>query len=433
MARLALVQPAEPEHRRGGARRGEPRRDNHTGSVTRRTRKGKVQWVARWPVPPEVRACGWVERVAPSEREAKAKLKELRREHEHGVFTPGGEQPLAAYLDWWLDTSVRPHRTPKTVVGYETNVRRHIVPRLGEVALARLARADVQRLVNELAAAGLAARTVRYAHATLRAALTDAVDDGLVAANVAARVKLPAIAKQEARALTEEQVGLLLAAVRGHRLEALYALVLALGPREGELCGLRWRDVDLARGRLTIAEQIYRADGRLHTRPTKGHRSRPLVLPPVIVEALRRHRERQAEERLLADDRWEEHGLAFPSGRGTPLQPRNLLRHFQETIARINTRREEEARRAGVAPPAPLPRWTFHELRHTAASLMLARGVPLKVVQEILGHRQLSLTADTYSHLYDSAREDAAARMDELLRRLAGASPDDGEGQERER
>jgi integrase len=169
----------------------------------------------------------------------------------------------------------------------------------------------------------------------------------------------------------------------------------------------------------------------LHTRATKGHRSRPLVLPPVAVEALRRHRERQAEERLLADDRWQEHGLVFPSSRGTPLQPRNLLRHFQETIARINKAREEEARRAGAAPPAPLPRWTFHELRHTAASLMLAQGIPLKVVQEILGHRQLSLTADTYSHLYDSAREDAAVRIDGLLRRLIDRIPDVAADEER--
>lgn len=429
MAQLARVQP-EPERRRGGARQGEPRRDNHTGSVTKRTRHGRTQWIARWPVLPEVRACGWVERVAPTEREAKAKLKELRREYERGVFTPGGEQALAAYLDWWLDTSVRPHRTPKTVVGYETNVHRHIAPRLGDIALARLTRADVQRLVNDLAVGGLAARTVRYAHAVLRAALTDAVDHGFVVANVAARVKLPAIARQEARPLTDEQVGLVLAAVRGHRLEALYTLVLALGPREAELCGLRWRDVDLERGRVTIAQQVYRAAGRLHTRATKSHRNRPLVLPPVAVEALRRHRERLADERLLADDRWQEHGLVFPSSRGTPLQPRNLLRHFQETITRINTRREGEARRAGVAPPAPLPRWTFHELRHTAASLMLAQGIPLKVVQEILGHSQLSLTADTYSHLYDSAREDAATRMDSLLRRLAGGPPDESAAHE---
>jgi integrase len=437
MARLALV-PFAPEPRRGGARKGEPRRDNHTGSVTRRVRRGKVQWVARWPVPPAVRACGWVERVAATEREAKLKLKELRAEHERGRFTPGAEQPLADYLGWWLETNIVPHCSPETAVDYEVNVRRHIVPRLGRLTLAALARADVQAWVNDLRATGCrrvvrgeeivgcGPRAVQYAHATLRAALNDAIDYGFLAVNPAARVRLPPPARHEARALTVAQADAVLAAVRGHRHAALYALVIALGLREAEVCGLRWADVDLERGRLPIRQTAYRAGGRLHVKATKCRRARPLVLPPTIVAALRRHRARQAEERRLMDDRWRERGLVFPSRVGTDLLPRQLLRHFQETLERINRERRRAWAEAGRGePPDLLPRFTFHELRHTAASLLHAQGVGLKAASEILGHAEVGPTADTYSHLYDEARADAAGRMEEQPRRLDIIPPEE--------
>ena len=176
-------------------------------------------------------------------------------------------------------------------------------------------------------------------------------------------------------------------------------MVLALGLRQGEALGLRWTDVDLERGTLRVQKQLQRIDGKLQLTEPKTERSRrTIALPGFALDALRGHRVRQLEERLVAGEQWQDHGLVFPSTNGTPLDPRNMVRQVHELLDR-----------------AGLPRKRFHDLRHTCATLLLVQGADLRVVMDVLGHSQISLTANTYQHVVESLKRDAADRMQALF------------------
>lgn len=302
---------------------------------------------------------------------------------------------VAGYLERWLAEIVKPKRRASTYRGYNVNVRRHIVPALGSVPLTKLTPLQVQRLLNDLERTGLSARTAQYVHATLRVALKQALRWGLVVRNVATLVDAPVLNRAEVQPLTPETAKQLLAAVAGDRLQALYSVAMALGLRRGEALGLRWEDVDLEQRRqLHIRVQLQRVTGQgLQLVDVKTASSRRVLdLPDPIVVALIAHRERQRFERRAAG--WQEHGLVFTTTIGTPIETGNLWRSYHRLLAQ-----------------AGLPSARFHDLRHTAASLLLAQGCELWEVSRILGHSGLQITSDTYAHLYPQARRAAADRM----------------------
>ncbi len=169
--------------------------------------------------------------------------------------------------------------------------------------------------------------------------------------------------------------------------------------RRGEALGLRWTDVDLDTSTLKVRTSLQRVDGRLQLVEPKTARSRrTIALPQSAIIALRHHRVRQLQERLLAGQRWHDTGMVFTTTIGTPLDPRNVYRHFQRALAE-----------------AGLPQKRFHDLRHTCATLLLAQGVHPRGVMDILGHSQIALTMDTYSHVIPALQREAAGRMDALL------------------
>ena len=212
------------------------------------------------------------------------------------------------------------------------------------------------------------------------------------------------------RPLDTDQARAFLAAAGEHRLGALFSVALACGLRLGEATGLRWADVDLEAGRLEIRQQLQRVGKRLEFQPLKTAKSRrTLSLPEVCVAALRKYRTRQLEERLKAGERWSDTGLVFTTqvykpGKkvnvkiGAGLDPRNVSRVL-----------------ANLLEAAKLPKIRFHDLRHSAASLLIAAGVELVEVSQLLGHSELRLTADTYSHLQTQTAARAARRMDAIL------------------
>ncbi|MDP9367447.1 MAG: site-specific integrase [Chloroflexota bacterium] len=332
-------------------------------------------------------------------REVAEKLKVVLREQQQGLPVALERQTVAQFLHRWLEDVVGPSVRPRTSESYAQLVRLHLVPTLGRHQLNKLEPQHVQAMMNRKLESGLSPRTVQYIRAVLRRALGQALKWGLVARNVATLVDPPRSRRQPIRPLTPVQGRMLLEAARGDRLEALYRVALSLGLRIGEALGLRWDDVDLERGVLRISSALQRVGGKLQLVEPKSTQSRrTLALPVALIAALKIHRVRQLQERLASGDRWQDSGHIFTTTIGTPLEPRNATRAFKAMLV-----------------AAGLPDIRFHDLRHSCASLLVAQGIHPRVVMETLGHSQISLTMNTYAHVFADAQREAAATMDCLF------------------
>ena len=313
----------------------------------------------------------------------------------------GTELTVGAFLESWLTEVARVTVRPRTYVSYRYVVGLHLTPALGGIALASLSPADVQTFLNAKSTSGLSPRTVGYLRGVLRGALGHAERTDLVTRNVARLARPPRLPRRRVSPLSVEQVRAFVAAILGDRLEALYLVALGVGLRQGEILGLRWSEVDLEGGTLTVRHALARIDGRLELVEPKSVTSRRVVpLPAFVRDALVAHRHHQAAEPLplrpTPPDPFAD--LVFVTTHGTPLDGITITRRFQRILA-----------------AAGLPRQRFHDLRHACASLLLAQGVPARVVMETLGHSEISLTLNTYSHVMPSVGREAAERMDQLL------------------
>ena len=308
---------------------------------------------------------------------------------------------VGEYMNRWLYDVAKQRTRPMTWRGYEHLVRMHILPTLGRVRLAKLTPQHVHSLVAHKTREGrLAPRTVQYMHSVLRAALNQAIRWRMVHYNAAALVSAPRGARLEPKVLTPEEARRLLESARGDRLEALYSVALALGLRQGEALGLKWSDVDLDAGILRVRRAAQRIPHQgtqlVETKTVRSRRT--LVMPPVVISALRSHRARQNLERLAAGERWIDNDLVFASQLGTLADGPNITHRFQRLL-----------QKAGLRP------MRFHDLRHACASLLLVQGVHPRVVMETLGHSQISLTMNTYSHVLPALQREAADKMEALL------------------
>ena len=259
----------------------------------------------------------------------------------------------------------------------------------------------MQALLARKSASGLSAQSVRHVRTILRIALNQAIKWELVTRNAAALTIAPRLERKRFRCLSPDEARQLLDAAQGNRLEGVFSAALALGLRMGEILGLRWQgDVDLDGGTLRVNQAIYRIKGKglVASEPKTERSRRTLFLPDTVLRALRAHRLRQLQERLAAGSRWQNSGLVFTSSIGTALEPRNLFRSFKAQLRK-----------------ADLPDVRFHDLRRSAASLLLAQGVPMRAVMEVLGHSSISTTADIYSHVMPAMMRDVADKMDAIL------------------
>jgi integrase len=333
------------------------------------------------------------------------KLRKVLADLDSGAVFDAENLTLSEYLDRWLEGSVKGSVWHTTYRDYAGHVRNHIAPELGRLKLAKLTSAHVQALYRKKIDSGLSPRTVNYIHATLHKALEQAVKWRLVPYNVSDGATKPRQEKRETEALTIEQVYAFLETARkaGDRFEALYAVAALTGMRPGELLALRWRDL-LLDGPEPVA-RLQRSlskgpDGPVFKR-TKTEKGRSVSLLPEAVEALKRHRKRQAEERLKYSGLWEDHDLVFPSQKGTPMMWTNLTkRNFKPLLE-----------------DAGLPQTVrFYDLRHTFATWMCEQGENPKIVQEILGHSQITHTMDTYSHVTPNMQREAFARLGKRLK-----------------
>ena len=300
------------------------------------------------------------------------------------------EQPLAR----------KPRLRPKSFVSYKQLTEQHLVPTIGKIELAKLTPQDVQELLNEIVKKGLSARTAQYVRAVLRRALNQALKWGLVARNVAALVDPPRIVRHEVQPFAVEEIKELLGLFEQNRLGALYLLALTHGLRQGEALGLRWEDVDLKKKELRVRQTLQWVDGEWQfVEPKTKQSRRGFALTEQIVKALRKHRKVQLEERLLAGGDWKEYGLVFTTRSGKPLDGVNVTRDFKRLLKR-----------------GKLPMRRFHDLRHTTASLLLYQKVHPRVVMDLLGHSEIRVTMDLYSHVAPVLQREAADEMDALLK-----------------
>ncbi len=334
-------------------------------------------------------------------REAADKMRKVLQDRDHGLPVTDERREVGDFLDAWLRQVVRPTVRPRTYESYEMVVRVHLSPAFGKVKLNRLGANHVQGLIADKLDAGLSPRTVEYLWQVLRRALKVAMTWGLVSRNVAELASPPRPRHTEVVPMTVDEMKVVLAAARSHRLEAAFSMALSCGLRRGEILALRWSDLvlDATPPQLRVAGSLQRVNGALSVDDPKSAKSRrTIAVPHITVDALRRQRVRQAEERLLAGDEWHANDLVFTTPLGTPVDPRNFLRQWHRLL-----------------DDAGVPRRALHEARHAAASLMLSEGVPLKVVQEVLGHSTFQLTADRYGHLMPQDGSRAAEAVERAL------------------
>lgn len=362
------------------------------GDGSPRERNGRWEWRA---------TIGGKQRsfTGATREEAKERADTARAQHAQGVRPGAGRQKVRAFLAYWVEEIVRPHREWNTYKSHERNIRLYLNPVIGDIRLDKLTPPDAQEAVNALVRAGKASTTVYQARGTLVTALNYAVDAGILPRNAAKLTKFPKVQPHEPEPLTVEQGKRLLAALSGHRLEAFFTVALTCGLRMGEACGLRWKDIDLTTGRVRLVMQMQDEDGEWHLKRLKTPASRrTFVLPAFALAALRKHRAAQIADRLRAGDAWEDWGLVFATRNGRPVYPSQQRRILTRMLKK-----------------AELPHQRVHDLRHACASLLAAQGVPLVEVRALLGHRSATMTDRVYLHAYAEAQERVAQTMDTLF------------------
>lgn len=314
---------------------------------------------------------------------------------------PSDRVSVASFAKDWL-ASIRPSIRPRTYKGYESALRVHIVPKLGNIALTKLEPFDLEHLYSDLISSGLSPFSVRNYHRRIHTMLEKALRIGVIVRNVAKLADLPRLPQKEMVSFTPQQVRDFVRAAEKHRLEALFVTAITTGARQGELLGLTWDRIDLTGGMIDIRYALQRIDGLFELVEPKTQRSiRKVALTNTAVTALRRHRTRQLEEALRLGPVWNnEMNLVFTTSAGTPLDKDNVTKRQYRPVLKL----------AGLDT-----KLRFHDLRHIAATLALSQGVPIPVVSEMLGHVDAATTLRVYAHVIQGAQRQAADAFEAVL------------------
>lgn len=393
--------------------------------------EGTVRWhksglcEARLPIPKHLRAAyggkTYLSFYDRQEGKALEKRAAARRDMEDGYGPRSGDLTVAQYLRRWIDGPLRDLVSERTYQDYAYYSEKHLIPDagVGEKGLRELTAEDLDDLYARLTRSGVGPRAVNHVHSTIRVALQRAVKKRLIPYNPARDADPPRYSTDERQYLTlsMDDVGAFFEAAAGDRFEALFVVAVLSGPRPAEIRALKWSDLDLpdlpgldgeARIRRTVTE--LKGRGPVLRNTTKTGKHRPVHLFPEVVAALKAHRKRYLQERVMHAAAWESlwaerpdlEDLVFPSISGGIMLRSNLgIRHFKPILAKAGLPKEVR----------------LYDLRHTFATLWVESGEDLKVLQEILGHSRYETTANRYVHPSRRAHKEAMVRFGQRFRR----------------
>lgn len=390
------------------------RRGNNEGSITFHKKSGL--WMGRIFVGYDNEGKP-IRKVmyAKSKTELQEKIRNVLYERQAGTYVEPSRLTVGEWVISYLETYVRPSVRVKTFTTYEDMAKKHIVPALGTRLLQQLQTPEIQRFYNEKLEAGrldgkggLSSRAIHMMHQVISGALKQALAEGRIQRNVAEAVKLPPLKYKSMRSLSREELAELMKAVREDRLHAAFEVELATGLRRGELLALRWQDVDLNKKVIHVRRTLKRVRAEGGERRTKlvfeepktDKSRRTITLTETAVKALKLHRVRQSEEKLRVGEAYQDNGLVFATPLGRPIDPDGFYKHFSKIL-----------KKAGISHRS------FHNCRHTVATVLLEEGVNPKVVQELLGHARVGITLDIYSHVDMKTMQQATDKLEEALQK----------------
>jgi len=328
-------------------------------------------------------------------------IHETRNQIDKGLNLNGIDKTLEEFLPDWLNT-VFASRSLGTHTLYSWNVKKRILPYIGREKLVDLKTDRIQNYYNHLLREGISKHAVHVTHKVLRVALNHAVKLGYIGRNPCSGTTPPKPNQAEMQCYDDSQVRVLLDTAKSirDRFYPLYYLAIHTGMRQAELIGLKWDDVDWEKSTIQVKRQVrhFKGGGYTFTSPKSRSGYRTIILGRQALNALEDHLMVQSELKDAIGDEWVDLNLIFASNTGTPIRASNLRRGFRRLL------KESE-----------LPKIRFHDLRHTAASLMLNHGIPVLIASKRLGHSKPSITIDVYGHLLPSKQEEAAELMDNLM------------------
>ncbi|MDA1229082.1 MAG: tyrosine-type recombinase/integrase, partial [Chloroflexi bacterium] len=372
--------------------------DRYSGSIQKRGEN----WRIIYPLPPgaDGKRKQKTETVRGTKKQAGDRLRDRLAEIENGGYIAQNNQTVAQYFEHFMQTYVRTNLSPRTEQGYRYYIRRHIVPTLGGIRLQNLTGQNIQSLHAQMLEQGLSNRTVLNCHRVLNKALVLAVESNLLTQNPAKSAKPPRPKSRSMEIWEADTFKAFAVAAKDSPFLPMYRLAVLTGMRRSELCGLKWDMVDLDAGHLRVTRTLQPITGRglVEGQPKTDRSRRTISLGAGALETLRELRVAQAEKRLAIGSLWRGTGHVFANEDGSPISGDRLSKNF-----------------ARIVKAAALPHLSFHGLRHTAASLMIADGTHGRTIADILGHSSITVTMDTYGHLMPGIQAAAINALDSQL------------------
>lgn len=339
-----------------------------------------------------------------TQKEVSEKLRKVIAAQENKTYTAPSKRTVAEWLNTWSDEYLVDVK-PATVCSYKGIINTHLIPGLGRRRLDELDNEMVQKFVNSLNSRKnekkLSAKTIKNINGVLHAAMQQAVINKLIPYNPVDGVKLPRRVKPELKPMDENLIAEFLKEIRGHQFEALFITALFTGARESELLAMQWSKVNLDTGEITIDKQLRKVRGsgsEYVLDETKTSNSRTITAPQYVVDALRKIKHKQEQNKAKLGNKWIGSDFVFTNDYGEHLRQNTVYKNLKRVLAKLGS-----------------PETRFHDLRHSYAMLAIKSGIEMKVISESMGHSQIGTTMNVYGFVTPQMKKDSAVKIDNFI------------------